>query len=103
MPENLSPEVDAQIVQGSETRFVWKAQEDVDSYDFHLFNRLDGDTVLNSRDEIPADEVCRDDECSISLEVMLPADDAHAWRVRAVNAEGKSGWSRSLMTVVAEG
>lgn len=99
-PTNLSPAAETKIVQGAETEFVWKSVSRTDSYEFHLFNRNNGDITQYYMQDLKPAKVCAADRCSIVVKVELPINHSHAWRVRAVNNQGASVWSRSIIDVV---
>ncbi len=98
VPTNDSPLVDAQIAADATQTFTWLAVEFAAAYDFHLFDRTNGDLTF-VYDINPAD-ACVDSACSLDVLVALPVHPNHAWRVRAKNASGISGWSRSEFDVV---
>ena len=99
-PTNLSPAPDVVIVQGTETEFAWKAVSRADSYEFHLFNRNSGDITQYYMQNLKPAQVCAADRCSVVVKVELPVNHSHAWRVRAVNNQGASVWSRWMFDVV---
>ena len=98
-PINLSPGVDTDVEAGTVVTFVWAAQPEIDSYDFHLFDRTDGS--LTSINALAALELCNEASCSLDFQVDLPIHDNHAWRVRARNESGLSAWSRTEFNVIA--
>ena len=102
-PENLTPLVGADVVINAQTRFSWTAVETASHYDFHVFDRSNGDIGKYYRQAMYAADICDRDECSIEVSVALPYLDSHAWRVRAGNSAGKSQWTRSLFNLVHSG
>ncbi|MEE9336173.1 MAG: hypothetical protein V3U65_18960 [Granulosicoccaceae bacterium] len=99
-PTNLSPAVSSDITVGAETEFVWTAVSRADRYQFHLFNRNNGDITQYYMENLSASQVCAADRCSVVVKVELPANINHAWRVRAMNNQGASVWSRSMFNLV---
>lgn len=98
-PLNLTPLAGTDVNAGGSVTFVWQANAQVDTYDFHFFERITGDEVEFEFD-ILASAVCLEDECSLARVINLPISDNHAWRVRARNAGGVSAWSRSVFNVI---
>ena len=101
VPVNVSPAVGADVQEGAEVTFFWLYDPSVESYDFHLFDRVSSEAVDFVYDLQP-DEVCSADQCRFTTEITLPVGDNHAWRVRAGNAAGKSNWSRNVFNVVSD-
>ena len=100
VPVNVSPAVGANVQEGAELTFFWLSDPSVESYDFHLFDRVNSKAVDFVYDLQP-DEVCSADQCRFTREITLPAGDNHAWRIRAANSAGKSNWSRNVFNVVS--
>ena len=98
VPVHISPIEGAPISAGATQTFTWEAQSVPVAYDFHLFDRTDG--ALSFVYDIDPAVACDDIHCSIDYLVNLPILDNHAWRVRAKNTAGISGWSRSVFDVV---
>ena len=97
-PVNLTPAQNANIEAGETIAFVWQSQPQIDTYDFHLFDRTDGS--LTSVNALPASDYCNESHCSIEMQVDLPVNDNHAWRSRARNQSGLSAWSRTEFNVI---
>ena len=100
IPVNVSPAVGSDVQEGAEVTFFWLYDPLVESYDFHLFNRLSSEAVEFVYDLKP-DEVCSADQCRFTKEITLPVGDNHAWRIRAGNSAGRSDWSRNVFNVVS--
>lgn len=94
IPVPLEPAAASIVVNQAATRFVWRASENTEHYEFHIFNRVNSDINRYYLNEIDPDEVCYQSLCEITLEVSLPVVKGHAWRVRASNIAGKSAWTR---------
>jgi len=103
VPVNISPEEESDIVGNSSTTFVWRASENAQYYEFHIFDQVTKDINQHSRGNLRASDVCSDGTCRVTLDVVLPTVQDHAWRVRAANNAGFSGWSRTRFNVVGEG
>ena len=98
MPEPLEPR-GATLVPGAVETFVWSPSAGATAYDFHLFDRSTGSIVDEVRD-LPAATVCQQpSRCVLSRSVVLPPGEGHAWRVRAINRDGRSGWTREEFSV----
>ncbi len=98
VPINLTPQPDAIVDAGSTQTFIWSADPLAASFDFHFFDRIDGSlTFINDIDPTIA---CQDASCQLQQLIELPVHANHAWRVRARNASGVSGWSRSEFDIV---
>lgn len=99
MPQNLLPVHDSDLRNGVEITFSWRSVALAVDYEFHIFDRSSGASV-NQRVRINPDKACVDSICTIVETLDMPILKYHAWRVRAVNPAGQSGWSRSLFNVV---
>jgi len=99
-PTPVSPSNGVDIVVGSEIEFVWSASVRASSYQFHLFNRNNGDIDQYGMRNLRPSQVCAADRCSVKIKVELPINFHHAWRVRAMNLQGPSGWTRSIFNVI---
>ena len=93
-PIPILPAKSSVIVNQTDTRFVWRETENAEHYDFHIFNRANSDISTYFLERIDPDEVCYQQLCEITLELLLPVRNGHAWRVRAGNIAGKSAWTR---------
>ena len=103
MPVPIAPGRAAAVVRGSLVTFEWTPSADATGYDFHLFDRSDGE-IADQVLELSAATVCRrETRCSFARTVRLPTGDGHAWRVRALNRHGRSEWTRTELSVVASG
>lgn len=100
VPVPMSP-MGGELVGSDMIQFSWQPSPTATTYDFHLFNRLDGSLAQELR-SLPASTVCQGSEqCQIAREMSLPAGKGHAWRVRAGNENGYSEWTRIEFTVIA--
>jgi len=98
IPTPVSPdkvEVQAQTL----VDFVWRATTEATGYDFHIFDSVNSEMV-DTLDDLPSTVVCQDgDLCRITRTVRLSPASSHAWRVRAVNQNGRSEWTRTEFNV----
>ena len=99
-PAPLAPADASDIVANARTRFAWAPVEGADRYDFHVFDRATGDIERYRVDDLRARDVCDAERCSIEMSLSLPRMKDHAWRVRARNLAGASGWSRAVFAMV---
>jgi len=99
-PVNVSPIEGADIALSTTTTFVWLASERAQYYDFHLFNVDNGDIEQYASRNMRRDSVCENDRCRLTLSVSLPFLEGHAWRVRAGNNAGVSGWTRTRFNMI---
>jgi len=102
MPAAIAPGVGAELVAGAPVRFSWTPAERATHYDFHVFDRESGDIMRHDRSALDARTACDADECAVTLPITLSEIDGHAWRVRAGNVAGKSGWTRSIFSMVGD-
>lgn len=80
--------------------FVWRNIPDATSYDFHIFDAVNAE-MIDTLNDLPATTLCQNsDLCRISRSVKLSPSDAHAWRIRAVNSNGRSQWTRTEFNVI---
>lgn len=80
--------------------FVWRNIDGATGYDFHLFDAINTEMV-DPLNDLPATVVCQGGNlCRIIRAVELPPSTAHAWRIRAVNENGRSEWTRTEFKVV---
>jgi len=98
LPENISPEPRALLTQNSTVTFQWTHDPATATYEFHFFNRTDGEEIHTTN--IDPQIVCTDTSCSIDQVIDLPIDIRHAWRVRARNSLGVTTWTRTEFDVV---
>ena len=99
MPVAMEPARDAVLYNGTPVRFVWRAADNAESYDFHIFDRTTSDIQKYSRVALEPESICVDQICSLSMPLNMPVDNGHAWRVRARNSAGYSGWTRLLFRI----
>ena len=102
-PVPLSPAVAAEVVANERTRFVWAPVDGALWYDFHVFDRSTRDIGRYRVDGLAARDVCGAEACTHETSLSLPRMADHAWRVRAGNRSGVSGWSRSRFAMVDAG
>ena len=102
MPVAAEPARDAVLYNGTPVRFVWRAADNAESYDFHIFDRTTGDIQKYSRLALKPASVCVQQICSVSVMLNMPIDDGHAWRVRAYNSAGNSSWTRSIFQITPD-
>jgi len=99
VPSPVSPdgtEVQAETL----VEFVWRNIPDVTGYDFHIFDAVKAEMV-DPLNDLPATTVCQGTElCRITRSVKLSPSEAHAWRIRAVNNNGRSEWTRTEFKVI---
>ena len=98
LPENLSPAPNAQLAENSTVTFSWSHDSETATYEFHFFNRTDGEEIYTYG--IDPQLACSSDVCSLNQVVNLPIDVNHAWRVRGRNSLGITTWTRSTFDVV---
>ncbi len=101
-PTPVSPIDGIDIPVGTEMEFVWTATPRASGYQFHLFNRNNGDIDQYGMRNLRSSQVCAAERCSVVVKVELPINFHHAWRVRAMNAQGFSGWTRRVFDVVEQ-
>lgn len=99
IPQNLSPMVSAEVNETDTVTFTWLEEPLADSYDFHLFERIESNAIEFVYDMLP-EAVCSAGICSVTRLLTLPVADGHAWRVRARNESGVTDWSRSVFNVI---
>lgn len=99
-PTNVSPVESTDIVVNAQTTFVWLASDTAEYYEFHIFNNETNDIEQHARRNLRADSVCQGAQCSLTMSVALPIKKDHAWRVRAGNYAGLSGWTRTRFNMV---
>jgi len=98
-PVPIFPGQDALLVSGATIDFQWQASPSAETYDFHFFDGVTPLTLPFLEGYDPA-ELCVDDVCTLTLPMELPVGNLHAWRVRAVNSIGITGWSRQRFSVI---
>lgn len=98
-PQVLEPADAAVLSNGVPIRFVWRASDTAEHYDFHIFDRTSSDIQRYYRAALRPETICAGGQCSLTLSVDMPADAGHAWRVRAHNSAGNSAWSRRLFQI----
>ena len=98
VPAVLGP-LGATLAPGEPATFEWSAVEGARGYDFHLFDATTGDLVDDVRGLDPGRVCDASGTCSIALSPRLPPAPNHAWRVRATNGYGASGWTRTPLAV----
>ena len=80
--------------------FVWQSIPEATAYDFHIFDAVNTEMV-DTLTELPATTLCQNDNvCRLTRTVRLSPSSAHAWRVRAINSNGRSAWTRTEFKVV---
>ncbi len=99
MPIPVEPAVDTMIASGTPVRFVWRASDTAEHYDFHIFDRTTTDIKKYYRKALKPASVCAATICSLTMTVSMPVDNGHAWRVRAYNSAGNSEWSRTVFRI----
>ena len=92
--------IGATLRSGEPATFEWEAVDGAVGYDFHLFDATSGDLVDDVRGLRPDDVCDASGRCALDLAPVLPPASNHAWRVRATNGHGASGWTRTLLAVV---
>ena len=103
VPVNVSPAEETEIANNTSVTFVWQASDTAQYYEFHLFNQQTKDINQYFRRNLQAGDVCQGGSCQLTISVSLPEATDHAWRVRAVNNAGFSGWSRTRFDIVGAG
>ncbi len=99
VPVALQPRNATEIKAGTLIEFVWRPIPDATGYDFHLFDAVNAE-MTDSLVNLPATTVCQGNElCRLTRTVNLQAGEGHAWRVRALNQNGWSGWTRNVFAV----
>lgn len=103
VPINVSPSEESEIANDSSVTFVWQSSTGAQYYEFHIFNQQTKDINQYYRRNLQAGDVCQNGSCQLTLNVSLPEAADHAWRVRAVNNAGFSGWTRTRFDMVGAG
>lgn len=103
VPMNVSPSEESEIANNSSVTFVWQASTGAQYYEFHIFNQQTKDINQYYRRNLQASDVCQNGRCELTVSVSLPEATDHAWRVRAVNNVGFSGWTRTRFDMVGTG
>lgn len=96
-PVNVLPAVNAVLTPGSTQLFNWEPVGGAQTYDFHLYDVIEGESPFVIG--LNANDICDASLCEYQTDIMSTVAIGHAWRVRAVNEEGTSAWSRSEFTV----
>ncbi len=99
-PDVLSPETGVDVVVNAPMTYRWTAVPGAMKYEFHLFDRSNGDYSRYYFDELAPGDVCSDGVCELEVAAALPYMSGHAWRVRAGNYAGWSNWTRREFTMV---
>lgn len=102
-PVNMSPTEQADVVVNAQTTFVWQTAANATFYQFHIFNNASNDITQHARTNLQSNDVCENGQCRVTLAVALPYKKNHAWRVRAGNNAGFSGWTRTRFNMVGSG
>lgn len=95
----LAPLPNAQLVAGTPATFEWEHDQNAVYYDFHFFDSVTRDTTPFV-EGLLARDVCVDNRCSTTQSVDVSVGSRQAWRVRARNSLGSSGWSRTLFDAI---
>ena len=98
VPEPTAP-LGATLRADDVATFEWSASADALGYDFHLFDATTRGLASELRDLAPADVCDASGRCSVLVAPGLPPASNHAWRVRATNGYGASGWTRTTLAV----
>lgn len=99
MPQAVEPVNAAVFTNGTPVRFVWRATDNTEHYDFHIFDRTTSDIERYYMAALKPESVCAGGLCSVTLNVNMASDTGHAWRVRAYNSAGNSGWTRTIFQI----
>lgn len=103
LPEVVLPAVNADLIANVSTDFQWLYDAQAATYEFHFFDNAPG-PERGAREPyitgLRPQDLCVDALCTYPLLVDLPEFTAHAWRVRARNSLGASGWTRTSFNAV---
>lgn len=98
VPVVVAPTNGGSLAYGSKAKFQWEPDTDATSYDFHMFNTVEG-TYVKRHTDVPARSICYSGVCELPVNMDLPSSDRHFWKVRAGNARGKSNWVTTRVSV----